>query len=38
MTNNDDKEIEDDRINNIDLAVGSLRALDLLYVTKGMGL
>ena len=33
-TNNDDKEIENERINNIDIREDSLRTLDLRYVTN----
>jgi hypothetical protein len=34
ITNSDDKEIEDERINNIDIREDNLRALDLRYVTN----
>jgi len=33
-TNNDDKNIEDERINNKDILEDSLRAIDLRYVTN----
>jgi hypothetical protein len=34
MTNNDGKEIEDERINNIDIREDNLRTLYLSYVTN----
>jgi hypothetical protein len=34
MTNNDDKEIEDERINNTDVREDGLRTLDLRYVAN----